>query len=159
MPTYCAPWPENRNATAGVAARRRWPETARGSTGGGERRARRRRALPATTRAAVLEGAAAGLQRVGDVRQIGRQRLAVGRLSGPPPSARKRARLAVGVSSAAAVRAESTSSCERPGGPSPAGALGRLLEHDVGVGAADAEGADAGAARAAVGLPLGAARC
>ena len=59
------------------------------------------------------------------------------------------AALDVAASSADAVRAESTSSCSAS---SRAGRLGggRLLEHDVRVRAADAERADAGAARRAL---------
>ena len=60
-------------------------------------------------------------------------------------------RLAVAASRAAAERAERTISCSSSSPARDALATGRLLENDVGVGPSDAERADAGAARRALG--------
>ena len=145
MPGCCAPWPGNRKAT-GRRARRRWqraPENAHGRTAGLDADSERppRARSRADHGAPVREGLRPGLQGVGDVGE----RRAVRALRHSPRCAARRAVARVEGGGGAAPRAAS----ELPG-PRRRGAgvrRRRLLEHDVGVGAADAERADAGAAR------------
>ena len=97
---------------------------------------RRRRRVRADHGPAVAEGLPARLEGVGHVGQV----------SASGWASRWSARRWRGRSSAVAVRAESTSSCGAAARCWRRDAR-RLLEHDVGVGAADAERADAGPPR------------
>ena len=108
-------------------------------------------ALLADDDRALLEGAAGGGQRVGDVGGVELGVLARGGRRGAAACAQ----------GALAILAESGRATGRAAGASARLAprrldrlrRGRLLQDHVGVGAADAEGGDAGAARAAARLP------
>ena len=136
MPAYCAPWPGNSNtalrrARAAIAPLARVGGSASRSaaTACGRRRRRRR-----TARCA--KRLAADAQRVGDVGERRRRDA----LRGARPGA------AAAAASAAGVRADSCSSCGPRAGVGRR-AQRRFLDDHVRVGAADAEGADAGAPR------------
>ena len=134
---YCAPWPLNMNATAGrpdgAGLREHAPRI------GPPQRLDGILAIACRPRRAASPtrgGRPAGCEATS-------ARFRSARASSAPAS------LAVAASSAASLRADRHSSCVARDGPD-AGIARRLLEHDVGVGAADAERAHAGAPRGSV---------
>ena len=139
MPGYWAPWPGNRKATGRPRASRRRRRGARGRGPRAPPRPRRGRGRP--RRAGARSALAADLEGVGDVgqrRASGCSSQVRGQAVGGRLQGRRRS------------RAESIRSCAA-GATGPDGsARRRLLQDDVGVGAADAEGADAGAPGRAV---------
>ena len=135
MPAYCAPPPGNMKTTSGASPTRLWVKTRRGSLASSSAAASSW--LAATSDPALLEGAPALLEREGDVGE---------RLLGVRAQVR-RERLGVGVERGARARREHQQ-LERPVRRLGLGRARRLLEHRVGVGAADAERVHAGPARA-----------
>ena len=120
------------------------PRDAGGAAPGVAQGGDRLRDVAADHRPAVRERPAADLQGEGDVRQV------VARSSSAPPAGPPGGR--PWRVQRCGVRAESGRSCQGRDGPAGS-ALGRLLQHDVDVGAAEAERADPGPARGVPPLP------